>query len=100
MLSGASSNKALRILVAESEPVRVSTIEGAGSDAFRLLVLESSLDLGIVGRWSFGDSGEKDGKEVRDLSDMEEAELVRNDEFLRYFARYVCDRVLLVEATE
>lgn len=31
--------------------------------------------VGGSGRGSFGDSGEKEGKEVRDLSEMDDAEL-------------------------
>ena len=54
--------------------------------------------LGTRGRWSLGDSGEKDGNEVSDLSDNEEAELDIYDEYFLGLPRTVWDRVLLVDA--
>jgi hypothetical protein len=50
----------------------------------------------------FGDSGEKEGNDVRDLSDaaIDEVELDAYDGVLRDLTRTVCDRLLLLEMSE
>lgn len=54
--------------------VRLSTME-TESEVLREVVAVLSDMRGGNGRSSLGDSGEKEGNEVRDLSDMEEVEL-------------------------
>jgi hypothetical protein len=56
--------------------------------------------LGINGRSHFGDSGEREGKLVRDLSEIDEAELDMYEAYLRGFTLTVCDRELFPEALE
>lgn len=100
MLSGASSNRAERTVVNGSEVVRLSTIEGAEPEGFRVYLTVPSTVLGTKGRFSLGDSGEKEGNEVRDLSEMEDAELEMYELYFRGLPRSVCDRVLFAEAFE
>ena len=47
-----------------------------------------------------GDSGENEGNEVKDLSDIDEAELDIYDEYFRGLTRTVCDLWLLREEVE
>ena len=75
MLSGASSKSAERRVVEGSEDVRLSTIDGAEPEGFRAPLTVPSTVLGMKDLFSFGDSGEKEGNEVRDLSEIDDAEL-------------------------
>jgi hypothetical protein len=59
-----------------------------------------SVSLGARGRSSLGGSGEKEGNEVNDLSDIELAELDMYEAYLRGLIRTVCDRELFPEAFE
>lgn len=54
--------------------VRLSTMED-GFERFRPDLAGPPDRVGGNGRASLGDSGEKEGKDVRDLSEMEDAEL-------------------------
>ena len=74
MTRGSSSNSATLSRGGE-DVVKHSTIEDAGSEVFREVFAVPSTIFGINGRSSFGDSGENEGKEVNDLSDIELAEL-------------------------
>jgi hypothetical protein len=71
---GASSNSATRFWEGD-KVVKLSTIECAGSEGIREGFAVPSTVFGTSGRSSLGDSGEKEGKEVKDLSDIELAEL-------------------------
>jgi hypothetical protein len=71
---GASSNSPTRFC-REDEVVKLSTIKCAGLDGVRELFAAPFVSFGTRGRSSLGDSGEKEGKEVNDLSDIELAEL-------------------------
>jgi hypothetical protein len=55
--------------------VRLSTIEGVGSEETRDLLALPSTGGGKKERSSRGDSGEKEGNEVKDLSEIDDAEL-------------------------
>jgi len=79
--------------------VRLSTIED-GLERFREDVVAPPESWGCSGRESLGDSGEKDGNEVRDLSEMEDAELEIYGENFRGLLRTVCDRWLCAEDAE
>lgn len=69
-----SSNRAERLLLVGDGVVRLSTMED-GLERFREDFVAPPDSVGGRGRASLGDSGEKEGKEVRDLSEMEDAEL-------------------------
>ena len=73
MVRGASSNSAVRSTF--EEVVKLSTIEGVGSEGLRDECTAPSVISGSKGRSSLGDSGEKEGNEVNDLSDIDDAEL-------------------------
>jgi len=75
VLSGASSNKAVRGPLLGELVVKLATIEDGESDVFRATIGVPSIDFGIKGRSHFGDSGDREGKLVRDLSEMDDAEL-------------------------
>jgi hypothetical protein len=66
VLSGASSNKAVRGPLLGELVVKLATIEDGESDVFRATI-------GVPSH--FGDSGDREGKLVRDLSEMDDAEL-------------------------
>ncbi len=74
VVSGASSNSAFRFWDGD-EVVKLSTMDTAGSEGFREPFAVPSTYRGIKGRSSRGDSGENEGKDVKDLSEMEDAEL-------------------------
>ena len=75
MASGASSNRAERVFAEGEVIVRLSTIEEGISEGFREdCAVPSFIRSGNV-RSSLGDSGEKDGNEVKDLSEIDDAEL-------------------------
>jgi hypothetical protein len=71
-----------------------------GLEACREDLAVPSVNLGGSGRASLGDSGEKEGNEVKDLSEMEDAELDMYEEYFRGLTRTVWDRWLLAEEAE
>lgn len=71
-----------------------------GFDRFRDDFVAPLDSWGCNGRASLGDSGENDGKEVRDLSEMDDAELDIYGENFRGLLRTVCDRWLCAEDAE
>jgi hypothetical protein len=96
---GESSKRAARFFDEGEEVVRLSTIE-TGSDDLRREFAAPSVMRG-KGLASLGDSGEKEGNEVNDLSEaMEEAELDMNDEYFLGLTRTVPDLWLLTDVVE
>jgi hypothetical protein len=75
VLNGASSNREGRLRGLGDVVVKLATIDGAESDGFLGAFAVPSNPPGRNGRSYFGDSGDKDGKLVRDLSEIEDAEL-------------------------
>jgi hypothetical protein len=90
VLRGASSNRAVWFFRDGEDVVKLSTIE-EGFEACLDDRTVPSVRLGGNGRVSFGDSGEKEGNEVRDLSEIDEAELDMCEEYFRGLPRTVCD---------
>ena len=99
VVKGTSSNKAVRSTLGA---VKLSTTEGADFDSLRgVLVVESLVcDEKGSGRSSLGDSGENEGNEVKDLSEIEDAELDIYEVYFLDLTLTVCDRELFAEALE
>ena len=72
VLSGASSNKARRSFAGD-DVVRLSTMDGV--DFEDLLAVPSTVGSRKEEWLSLGDSGENEGNDVRDLSEIDDAEL-------------------------
>ena len=77
MLKGSSSKRAWRAAWDGATAVKSSTKEAAGPDALLTDCAVPSVRPALNVHSSFGGSGEKDGNDVKDLSDaaIEEAEL-------------------------
>jgi hypothetical protein len=74
VVSGTSPNSAVRVFREGEAGVELATVEEGGSEDF----LKDCAAPSLVRRSNgspLGDSGEKEGNEVRDLSEMDEAEL-------------------------
>lgn len=100
---GESSNNPVRSWWGD-DVVKLSTIDGAGPEIFRGVFAVPSDAANAAAKWrpSLGDSGEKDGNEVSDLSEglIEEAELEVYEEYFRGLDRTVCDRWLRIDVFE
>lgn len=98
-MRGVSSKSADREFFVGEGSVRLSTME-EGLERFREDFEAPPDSVGGSGRVSLGDSGENEGNEVRDLSDMEDAELDMYGENFRGLLRSVCDLWLCAEDAE
>lgn len=76
---GVSSNRAMRFCCAGEEVVKLSTINAARKGLFAVLSVVCEAN----NRSSLGESGEKEGKDVNDLSETDDAELEIWDGYLR-----------------
>jgi hypothetical protein len=94
-----SSKSAERLFLVGECVVRLSTMED-GLERFREDFAAPPESVGGSGRVSLGDSGENEGKEVSDLSEIEDAELDMYGENFRDLLRSVCDRWLCAEEAE
>jgi hypothetical protein len=75
VLNGASSNREGRSCGLGEVVVKLATIDGAELDGFLGTFAVPSKPPGSKGRSYFGDSGDKEGKLVSDLSEIDDAEL-------------------------